>query len=407
MTNSSSHLASGASQLIPKLGFRQERLIGLLAKLDVVLASAALSQAPPPALPLSGQRLTAFLFDPETPNLQLPVHERGKRFTDLPYGRLPQIRSSAARLDEAKLLHYVQLVLAAQLEAGASVLVSPYHFVRAADTGRQMDLQLARLATSIFEDQGMAEPRWSGESEAPPRQLLAGLMLDVRELRVGAHVEFLLRSYAGLEVDGYLVRLVGLHEAAENADVGNGARLLRMLELRSGRPVVADSPGNLALPLLAGGLSAVSLGIVWGERVRAPTPMSSQIDENGRRRRYGKRHIYHPRFLRSFESNGKNAVSAFRLEHCDCGEHEEHRPPTGGEIDRHTSVARVVQAAELTEGTVEERAQNLRSLLSAATWAAAEADVPTPKKLALETVLNVMLEPLSAEDDDSRLQTGE
>jgi hypothetical protein len=152
-----------------------------------------------------------------------PAPERG-RYAD-PQTHLDRLPAALTRAEEQA---YVQRVLQRQVDAGATLLVPPYHCGGdPAEPLRLLDLRLARTAVRAFAAARLAEAG---------RELHAAIMVEARTLadplaRIG-----LVSAYGGLDVAGYIVRVV----AADEQSLEPAAEFLFGLEARTQRPVVAQ-----------------------------------------------------------------------------------------------------------------------------------------------------------------------
>jgi hypothetical protein len=154
----------------------------------------------------------------------------------------PELPERLRRDDERG---YVARVLQQQAEAGATLLVPPYHLAGdLADAGRQRDLRLARIAVRQFREARLGERG---------RSLWAALAVAPETVRDPLARAGLVTAYAAVEADGFVVKVERLADEVEAA-----AELLFSLQLQSGRPVAALGAGELEPALVAEGLASVN-----------------------------------------------------------------------------------------------------------------------------------------------------
>jgi hypothetical protein len=121
---------------------------------------------------------------------------------------------------------YVRAALQRQVEAGATLVVPPYHLAGdLAEPVRQLDLRLAKIAARQFREARLGEAG---------RELYAALRVGFDTVRDPLARVGLVSAYAALEVEGHVVKIDGFRE-----DVEAASELLYALQLQAGKPVVA------------------------------------------------------------------------------------------------------------------------------------------------------------------------
>lgn len=236
----------GDGVFIPRLGRTSTRI-------DALLRSRAISVTAHPLLGYQrdrqlriGEPARLVALDPACRhNQQLPAR-RPAGFSDLVYAREGDLYKPDAGIDEAAARRYVEEVLSAEVEAGASLLLPPAHQARGwGSVGRHSELLFQRLAAEFFREEGMRRPGADDPHEVG-RVLYANVMMQMRALR-GHAGRTLLAQYVGLQVDGFWVSVADLTERASPDDVAAAAEWLFRLQVESGLPVILVGAANLHL----------------------------------------------------------------------------------------------------------------------------------------------------------------
>jgi hypothetical protein len=377
------HPRAGRGSLVAWLGHGQQRLLALLEQEGVTCTASplhfmrhnrelALFAAPAGRMGLA--------LDPMTPWRQLPLSHRGNAFRAQPFGNDAPFQPGLDRLDADDLLRLAESPIDGQRAHGATLLVTTYHLCGDVDSrGRQLDLELARIGVEHFWAERMDQPPLHA-AVATPRELYAALAVERDVVSAPASVERLANAYAGLDVDGYWIRIERFSERGPRRELEGAAALLGALA-DTGRPVVCCGAGALHLALL---VSDISSCVGFGEREHFTMPDTSRSRPEGPRLRTA----YHSGFLRSFQPGAAPAVRAFQVAPCRCGRHPKRLAPQGGAVDEHGVLVRAREAREAVEGTAEERREWLRATSAMASHLGHDAGVDVVPYATLAAVLD-------------------
>ncbi|MFI4991987.1 MAG: hypothetical protein ACHQHO_13890 [Solirubrobacterales bacterium] len=343
------HPQPGSPRWIPRLGHGQQRLAPLLASRGVTMTASPLHFAahnPQLTLFTGGESRLGLVLDPCTHLRQLPPASRSKAFRALPFGgESAPFDPERDPIDERGLLALVTSTLDCQRAAGATLLLSPFHLVGAVGTrGRDLDLQLARLACEHFHSQRMDEPSDLGQLPLR-RELYMTIAVSKELLDAPRALLALAEACLGLPVSGFWVKLEGFSQRTSRRRIRAGAGFLAALAL-DGRPVVSCGAGQLHLGLLVNDIST-SLGLAEGEHFHLPEVRAERDWSGGRTRT-----VYHQKYLRSFRVGADSAARAFRASPCRCRRHRADLPPEKGAVDEHCAVIRAKEAVEALDGQV-------------------------------------------------------
>lgn len=320
------------------------------------------------------------LFDVPTATVLLPCTEFNAREPDkrplghsdlgYPFGSAPY-RASSGVLSAALMDDYVSAVLGVQAERGASLLLTPAHFVGGVNSiGRRNDLGMAAISRHVMLRDGLDQPDASALWSLR-RPLFAYALVSIRALS-GLAGEELLAAYAELDVDGYWVGIDAFNEWSSTEDLHAATTWLFELERRKGKPVVSYGAGNLHLALLLAGLAGASVRV----DARPLLPWPRVVTGRPRQRR-----VFHPVVLtdvyndRSGPAERTHAEMLFAAHECDCGQHEAGVPPVERQKVGHTLVCRARLAQRATQGRRNEPATHFHSLLNDATRVARRLDL--------------------------------
>jgi hypothetical protein len=371
----SPHPRPDRARFIPRLGRGQQALLPLLVAHGVRTVVAPLHYlrfSPQLSLLLPEQDGLGRVFDPCTHLRQLPWQDRGLHFRELPFGHDPEpYDPDRSRLSDQDLLALALGPLDAQRSRGATLMLSTFHLAGAVGTrGRDIELTLAGLAVRHFRGQRMDEPP-PFATGASRRALYATVAVALDDLSSARSRRELADAYLELGADGIWVKIAGFNERASRTRIQAAGSFLGALR-EGAAPVVCCGPGQLYLALLAEGISA-SIGISEGERFLAPRPWRAK----GRGKPYGLTKVaYNATMHRSFQVGSPRADAVFAGAPCDCGEHEENRPPKGAQVARHAAVMRARQAGEALAGAREQRRERLLAAALRASRSAADASLP-------------------------------
>ena len=372
------HPEPGRAQFLPRLGYGQQGLIGLLEARGVRTTVAPLyflRDNPELTLMPSGQRMGTVL-DPCTQLRQVPWAERPSAFRALGFGNDPEpYEPDMARLSDEELMHLAINPIDEARGRGGTLFLTTFHQAGGAGTrGRDIELLLAELGIAHFLSQGMREPPPFAAVDVA-RQIYAAIAVHVRDLASPTARAALAQSYLALGGDGFWVKIEGFHERSSSEQIRNGASFLSALR-EGGKPVVSCGAGQLHLGLLADDFS-VSIGLAEGERFRVPAPWRKTNKEGETRGRT--RMAYHPKFHRSFRVGTDDARKAFAAAPCECKLHVSSTPPDGVGVAQHAAILRAEQAGEAINGEKEDRREWVLASSTMASWAAADAELPPEK----------------------------
>lgn len=371
----SPHPTSSRPDFLPRLSPRQQGLVPLLIRegaRSLVVPLHAFAHPGQLALP-SAEGAIGHIFDPCTHIRQKPHSERTEGFRQFPFGNEPEpYEPDHARLSDAELLRLAIEPGDAQRSAGGTLTLSSYHITGGIGSrGREIDLLLAQIAIEHFRRERLAEPH-PATSQGIRREIYATIAIPVEKLRTARARNALADAYLALDADGIWVKITGYHERASLDSIRAGSAFLGALR-DSGKPLVSCGAGQLHLALLADDISA-SIGLGDSERFTLPStwpPPSEDGKPKGRMRM-----AYHAGVHRSFRVGTGDASRIFAAAECTCGEHEARRPPTGVTVARHAAILRSQQAKEALNGERADRREWLLAAADAASWRAADAEIP-------------------------------
>ncbi len=362
----------GSPTFFPAFGRVRERELELMRELGV----HAWTQ--PVTLPIPN--VPATLLDVPTTRVLLPSTEYNSSHPDkrpaghgdlgYPFGSAPY-RVSSGALSAELMDDYVGAVLGVQAERGASLLLTPAHFVGGVGSvGRRNDLNMAAISRRIALRDGLDQPD-AADQWSLRRPLFAYALIPIGALN-GTAGEELLAAYAGLDVDGYWIGIDAFDERSSTEDLYAAACWLFELERRKEQPVVSHGAGNLHLAFLLEGLAGASVRV--DARPLLPWPRAPT-------RRPRRRRVFHPVVLAEVYNDRRgvaertHAEMLFATHECDCGQHEAGVPPAGKQTVGHTLVCRMRLAQRAAQGDLDERAAHSAHVLSDATQVAQRLDL--------------------------------
>lgn len=335
--------------MLPQLGPRPS-----LSVVAQSLADATLN--PTIASAVRREWAIGLALDPQAYLVQVDPELRAQGFErlafDLPLDFAPSLRP----LDQEAARAYAVSTLDLEIEAQATLLITPSHIRRspAESLVTLNDVAIIREAANYFAEEALAEPA-PADIWHRRRQLFAGLTLDLSILVDPQLRAQLVDQYAALPVQGFWVRISGLRDSASPRAVRGASDFVFELRGRSQKPVVIVGAGNLSLGLCAFGTSAC-FGIGWNEYFTFPPARQAAAD--GTDATGFTTVIYQPGLLRNVMTNGAaraKARRAFWMLRCACGNHEETTPPGSGERRPHTLACRLSQFGVLLGHDVPDR----------------------------------------------------
>ena len=321
------------------------------------------------------------LFDVPTTRVLLPYTEYNGRHPDkrpaghddlgYPFGSVPY-RVSSGALSADLMDDYVSAVLGVQAERGASLLLTPAHFVGGiGSVGRHNDLDMAAISRRVALRDGLDQPD-AADPWALRRPLLAYALIPIGALS-GPEGEELLAAYAGLDVDGCWIGIDAFDERSSTEDLYAAACWLFELERRRDQPVISYGAGNLHLAFLLEGLAGASVRV----DARPLLPWPRAATSRPRRRR-----VFHPVVLAEVYNDRRgvteltHAETLFATHECNCGQHEAGVPPVAGEQTiGHTLVCRMRLAQRAAQGDLGERVADFAKVVSDAAQVARHLDL--------------------------------
>jgi hypothetical protein len=324
--------------------------------LNVLVAGGARLWAQPATVPLPD--LVADLLSPPMGRLLWPMcfenhrdpagRRSGFDALELPFAS--SAYKTKSRLSAAESEAYVQAVLAAQAERGATIVLTPAHHVRrVGSNGRENDLDMAERSRAIFDEEQLVFPAPDDPWQLP-RRLFAHILAPLDAITDSSGHELLAR-YAAADVDGYVVGLARFDERTPTDDVYAAAWWLGELQRRTGRPVVTQGSGNLHLAFGREGLAGACVRTDAAPRLPWPAGPSNKPTKRVQR-------VFHPTALAEVSTDPPRdqtvsvADVLFRERPCDCGWHEPAEPPTGLERAPHTLACRLRLWREATGSDV-------------------------------------------------------
>ncbi|MEA2371599.1 MAG: hypothetical protein QOH12_1993 [Solirubrobacteraceae bacterium] len=250
--------------------------------------------------------------------------------------------------------------VSAELNAGATIATTPGHVLtHECATGRENDLQLARLAAEEF----TARHAWApapGQPTAARREIYATIVLQGEHAKVLATIDWLVQRYSALpDISGYWI--VAANCNGSGVQVAGFTRLALRLQRATARPAVVSCVGDAHLALLASGVSATCAGL-HGMSFSYP-PAELPIAEDGEEQGLGI-FVYHRAVLGNVGKLGVEGEDVrqaiFRNVPCPCGYHPASSPPDGKrQIVAHNSWAVSSDALEFAEPAVQAAEEQL------------------------------------------------
>lgn len=374
------------ARFIPRLGFRQERLVPLLAKEGITMTVSPLyfvEHNPELALFARHDPPLGLALDPATHLRQVPFEQRAASFKSLPFGRSrAKFDPDRSRITESQYADLVREPLELARSRGATLLLCAYHLSGAVGSrGRTLDLRVAEDAIDHFHYEGMAEPP-EHAAVSVRREIYVPIAVTTATLESQRERGRLIDAYAELDADGFWVKVADLSERSRRTTVHAYGSFLALLRRETQRPVVADGCGHLHVGLLVNDIST-SVGLAESERFAMPADRGGRDWSGGRSRT-----VYHERYLRSFQADHAGATRAFEGSPCLCGSHSINVPPTGPAIEAHGAIIRAREAAAALEGEVEERREWLLATAGLASDLAHDAGVEWTKAVVFEALFN-------------------
>jgi hypothetical protein len=384
---------------IPRLGFRQERLVPLLAAEGITMTVSPLyfiKHNPQLALFARHDPPLGLALDPATHLRQVSFERRAASFKTLPFGGArATFDPDRSKLSEQQYADLVREPLDIARGRGGTLLLTAYHLSGAVGSrGRTLDLRIAADAIDHFHAEGMAEPPELAAVRVR-REIYVPIALTTATLESPRERRRLIEAYVGLDADGFWVKVEGLSEKSRRALVRSYGSFLALLRREAERPVVADGPGHLHVGLLANDIST-SVGVGESERFAMPV---ERVDNDWSAGRYHT--VYHERFLRSFLCDHAGAMNAFRGSPCLCGRHPVNEPPRGSAIDEHGAIVRAREAAAALEGEIDERREWLLATAALAAELAGDAGVRWTKEAVFEALFDGLDQPDSEELEET------
>jgi hypothetical protein len=308
--------------------FRPDGPIG-----GVAASLGAASRMPAALARVLAQGLDLFL-DPELWLVQLhPDHpwRRRIRGSALEWTR-GRFDPRVTALSDAYCEEIVERCLSESIRAGATILTPPVHWYPEGDLnslGRANDLKLAKFFASVAQAAVVRQPAGGG----PRRVVLTSIALELARLKP-TQVRFLVDAYADAAIpcDGYLIWPWNF--TGSPSQFRTLRRLARMLEAKTGRPVLVAGVGQLWLGALANGLAGLCHG--WGRNQlqRPPVHEEPPFDQDRDREDDTGQERAVPLYFRDIL--GTVAVPAaweaarlalIRRRACGCGTHDQLTPP--------------------------------------------------------------------------------
>jgi hypothetical protein len=154
-------------------------------------------------------------LDPQPYFFQVERESRPHGFDQLTFAVPEGFDPARDRLSQQEAERYATSVVDAELEALATLLITPSHIRRSpadAETTSN-DIALARAAAAYFASERLDEPS-PADPWRRPRQLFAGITFELPVLLDAAARADLGARYASLDVNGFWVRIAGLRDAA-------------------------------------------------------------------------------------------------------------------------------------------------------------------------------------------------
>ena len=362
----------GSSTFLPAFGRVREHELELMRGLGVR------GWAQPVTVPVPD--VPGTLLDVPMTKVLLPSTEFNGRHPDrrpaghgdlgYPFGSAPY-RVSRGVLSADLMYDYVGAVLGVQAERGASLLLTPAHFVGGMNSvGRRNDLEMAAISRRVAVRDGLDQPD-ADDPWALRRPLFAYALIPIRALS-GSAGEELLAAYAGLDVDGYWIGVDAFDERSSSGELYAAACWLFELEQRTDKPVASYGAGNLHLAFLLEGLACASVRV--DARPLLPWPRAAT-------RRPRRRRVFHPVVLAEVYNDRRgmaertHAEMLFAMYECDCDQHDAGVPPVGEQTVGHTLICRTRLAQHAARGGQAQRATPYASILNTAKRVARSLDL--------------------------------
>lgn len=201
------------------------------------------------------------MVDPSTIRLAYGTYTNTKGLTKLPYAPTNfQVITPEYLHDYKKQKQYVGAVLSEQLNLGADVLLSPFHYTHNTTilplsqrnpVAEWFDLDMKLLKESID----------YRNEKAPDKEIYAGICLNGESLNDPLNKRIVLNHFSTFECDGYLFFVDGIERNTSQITLFNYLDTLIQLQENTSKPVIAVRVNiGLGLGILCTGVSAFSMG---------------------------------------------------------------------------------------------------------------------------------------------------
>jgi hypothetical protein len=371
------HPSRDRPMFIPRLGYRQEDLVGTLSAHGArcTVASLYYAQTNPELAFVPSAEHLGLVLDPTTHVREKPFEKRAPTYRTQPWGACGDaFDPDRSPISETELEELSTGPIDLQRSRGATLILTSYHVSGLVGSrGRDLDLLLANAGIAHFRKERMEEPPEHAAIN-DKREIYATLAVNIDHLMTPSARSRLASAYVDLEADGLWIKILGFHEEASPERIEAGAAFL--CELAEGPlPVVSDGAGQLHLGLLACNISA-SIGIADSQRFSYPRTWEPPPKTKNRKPSGRSRSAYHPTFMRSFRIGSDRAKRAFAISRCRCGHHQPAHPPNHKQVGDHTAVVRMREATDALDGDLDDRREWLLGRATKATWAEHDADIP-------------------------------
>ncbi|MDB5225155.1 MAG: serine/threonine protein kinase [Candidatus Adlerbacteria bacterium] len=201
------------------------------------------------------------IVDPATVRLAYDTFSDVEGLKRLPYARedfQPITPDNLKDYKEQK--EYVKKVLDTEAEIGADILLAPFHYTHNSNISlttanphaEWFDLDVKLLKEAI--DYRDATPALRD------KPLYAGICVNHTSLSNDRDLRHILNTFSIFDCDGYMVYVDCIDENTSRATLSNYITLLRELQLKTGKPVIAARVNGIGLGLLCAGVAGFTSG---------------------------------------------------------------------------------------------------------------------------------------------------
>ncbi len=201
------------------------------------------------------------IIDPATVRLAYDTFSEVEGLKQLPYARDDFQPINPENLKDYKAQkEYVQKVLDTEVELGADILLAPFHYTHNSNVSltttnphaEWFDLDVKLLKESI--DYRNRTQKLQG------KPIYAGICINHTALSSEREWRHILNTFSIFDCDGYLVYVDSIDESSSRGTLFSYVSLLRELQSKTGKPVIAGRVNGMGLGLLCAGVAGFTAG---------------------------------------------------------------------------------------------------------------------------------------------------